>query len=610
MIPTAKDLASNLGLTLRTIREHLGDDPVVLGLQISRRLPAGPVNALAGVVGRVCTDDASVLGGVAAAVRGDDSGVVERIERARAHGLSHVQARRLADVATAVGHADLAERLLADLPPSAAIAAARARLAWHRGEMSAAVGLLEPFTSADNYDDGAATLCERYRAELRTFTGKTPQLDAQPGYSPLPQRVLHLATNSLPHTGSGYAQRTHSILVALRDAGWDVTAATRLGYPVQVGKPLAAKQDTIDGINYQRILPQRLAHGFDARLQQQAVELARLVERFRPAVLHTTTHFVNGLVVRAVAEAYGIEWVYEVRGQLADTWASTRGEAAKDSERYALFKEREAEVARAADAVVTLGAAMRDELVTQGVDPARIEICPNAVGEAFLTEPCSQRDAHTRLGLDPESTYIGTVSSIVAYEGLDDLVAAFALIAHDRPGLRLLIAGDGVALPTLKRQAERLGVSGRVDFPGRVPRSQAHIYHQALDVFVVPRKDLEVTRRVTPLKPVEASASARPVVASDLPALAELVHDGVTGALFEAEDVNDLASKLAHVLDDPQLARDLGQAGRTWALEDRTWSANARKYGRLYHQIRCTESTGQAGNITQSDIPEEKETDR
>ena len=118
-------------------------------------------------------------------------------------------------------------------------------------------------------------------------------------------------------------------MVAQQQEGWDVLAVTRLGYPVQVGKLSAHSSDVVDGIRYRRLLPARLAATLDARLQQQAEELLSVALEFRPSVLHTTTHFVNGMVVRAVAEALDIPWVYEVRGQLADTWASTRGPAAR-----------------------------------------------------------------------------------------------------------------------------------------------------------------------------------------------------------------------------------------------------------------------------------------
>ena len=120
------------------------------------------------------------------------------------------------------------------------------------------------------------------------------------------------------------------------------------------------------------------------------------------------------------------------------------------------------------------------------------------------------------------------------YEGIDDLVRVLAALAPQRPRLRLLVAGDGTALPGVAALAEAMGVRDRVDLPGRVDRSVAPLYHQALDVFCVPRKDTSVTREVTPMKPLEAMASRRPVLLSRLPALEELVEEGVTGRTMPA----------------------------------------------------------------------------
>ncbi|WP_206678191.1 hypothetical protein, partial [Salmonella enterica] len=83
---------------------------------------------------------------------------------------------------------------------------------------------------------------------------------------PLPGRVLHVLTNSLPHTGSGYAQRSHSTLRALADAGIHVEAVTRPGWPAQVGVPWAAREDVVDGVRYRRLTPWRLAQGTAARI--------------------------------------------------------------------------------------------------------------------------------------------------------------------------------------------------------------------------------------------------------------------------------------------------------------------------------------------------------
>jgi glycosyltransferase involved in cell wall biosynthesis len=159
------------------------------------------------------------------------------------------------------------------------------------------------------------------------------------------------------------------------------------------------------------------------------------------------------------------------------------------------------------------------------------------------------------------------------------------LLAPRFPDLKLLIVGDGVSRPVLELQARESGYADRIIFTGRVPRDQAACYHQALDIFVVPRADLDVTRSVTPLKPVEALACARPVVASRLPALKEIVKDGVSGSLVPAGDAPELAAALAALLLDDSLRIRLGCAGRLDMLENRTWAANARALTAAYREL-------------------------
>ena len=573
---------ANLGVLAQTVAEHAVDDPVLLALQGSRRLP----DRLSAPATRALAALGPVAGGVPAAVglhmAGDARAAHDRL--ATASGPRSAPAR--ADVLVHLAAFEDAAAVLEAVPPArrgAAWHAAAARLAHHTGDLDGAV------RHARVHRRNRA-LAARMAGEREALTGDWPTLPRASGYLPRPGRVLHVLTNSLPHTPSGYAQRSHAILRAQADAGLHVSAVTRPGYPVQVGVPWARAVDVVDGIAYRRLAPSRLAQGQAARVRQHAELLLELVSAERPALLHTTTHYVNAMAVRAVAEACGIPWVYEVRGRLADTWASTRGPAAAGSARHAAFTAREAEAARAADAVVTLGEGMRDALVAEGVDRQRIVLAPNAVDARFETEPPSRADARARLRLDPDAQYVGTVSSIVDYEGLDLLVRAVARLAPEHPRLRLRIAGDGVALPGLRVLAERLGIAGICDFPGRVAREDALWHHAALDVFCVPRRDLAVTRTVTPMKSVEASAVGRPVVASDLPALAELVEDGVTGRLFRAEDRDALVEVLAELLARPAEAARLGRAGRDWALATRTWTGNAARYRDLYSSLGVTDA--------------------
>lgn len=567
-------LLRNLWLAAATALDHAGGDPAVLALQAARRLPSGLVHPAARAAAAM---PGFVLPSMAAVIQGNPEKARQRMRQAVEAGTRGRTAVRLAEVATAAGYEDLAEVFLAPVPPrSPGRAAAAARLSWHRGEMSDALGLLDGATGATH------RLRERLASELAVFQGWKPVLEPVPKYRGSRGSVLHLLTNSLPHTGSGYAQRSHSLLKAQAEQGWQVHAVTRVGYPVQVGLLRAGDRDVIDAVTYHRLLAAALPRGLAARLQLEAEEILALALRVRPAVLHTTTHFVNGIVAGAVAEALGIPWVYEVRGQLADTWAATRGAGARNSERYRLFTEREAQVMGSADAVATLGRRMLAGIHAAGVPEENTLLLPNAVGGDFLADPMTPEDARRALGLPVTGPVLGTVSSLVGYEGIDDLLRAFAALASGHPKLLCLIVGDGEAAPALKRLAAELGVADRVVFTGRVPRHEACLHHQAIDIFAVPRKDLDVTRAVTPLKPVEAMACARPVVASELPALAELVRGGRDGLLARPGDPDHLAVCLKALIEDPGLRARMGSAGRIKVLGERTWSAVARRSTSLY----------------------------
>nr|WP_231705189.1 glycosyltransferase family 4 protein [Arthrobacter gengyunqii] len=492
---------------------------------------------------------------------------------------------RLANIALAAGLPDAASSLLSGASPTkASVAPSIARLRWYNGDMQGAVEALKDISGRR-----ALHMRNRLESERQVFHGWQPSLSSVEGYKPTAETVLHVLTNSLPHTGSGYAQRSHSVLKAQRQSGWNVHAVTRPGYPVQLGMFAARSSDVIDDVVYHRILPATLPEGMAARLQYQAEQTLQLALTVRPSVLHTTTHFVNAVVTAAVAEALGIPWVYEVRGQLADTWASPRGAEARTSERYLAFVARESEATLRADQCATLGSEMKSAIIVRESDGPEIELLPNGVGEAFLDAPMKAMAARQRLGLPVEGVFVGTVSSLVDYEGLDDLIGAFAELAKSNDALMCLIVGGGAAEASLRQQAKESGFTHRIIFTGRVDRKLAHLYHQALDIFVVPRKDSHVTRSVTPLKPVEALASSRPVVFSALPALQETIRDGVEGIAVEPSNRSELAGALGSLAEDARLRHRMGAAGRERILAERTWTAVAFQTTVMYERLKVSQ---------------------
>lgn len=555
-----------------TAFRSMAEDPLTFSIQLARRFPGGHGPLLA----------------TSHAVGGLDRELVETwlagdLDATRTALSSLAASGALSTIAAEIAQASGLPELVADDVRVRPVT--RARAAWQLGEASRAIRLLEEHRPGSR-------LHRAFRAELALMTPGT-RLRWEPrgieAHREPAHGVLHLLTNSLPHTQSGYTVRSHAVLQAQRAAGLAPAAMTRVGYPVVVGGLGAAAVDEVDGIRYHRALPLRLAATPDGRLVQQADALLSLAARVRPAALQTTTHYPNAIVVREVAEALGIPWAYEVRGMLEQTWVAGLGsDAARArafaSERYRLTREREAELASAADAVFTLADSMRDDLAARGVPLERIELVPNGIDQALLERtPPAPADARAALGLPRDGFWVGSTSSLVDYEGFDVLLEAVATARVDGHDIRALLVGDGAARKGLESSATRLGLTDVVRFAGRVPRAAADGYRDALDLFAVPRLDREVTRTVAPLKPIEAMASRRPLVVSALDPLLEVIGEELVaeGAAVPAGDASALAARIMLLSSDDLLRARLAELGRRRAMT-RTWSTVAVTYARTF----------------------------
>ncbi|GAA1618766.1 glycosyltransferase family 4 protein [Nonomuraea maheshkhaliensis] len=399
-------------------------------------------------------------------------------------------------------------------------------------------------------------------------------------------RVLHLVTNALPYTQAGYTVRTHRIVTAQKAAGIDPHVVTSWGWPMLQGHADATPYDEIDGIPYYRLLPG--AHGempfeMQGRMIKGADRVTKLVTELRPQVLHAATDHRNGSVAHAVRDRTGTPFVYEVRGFLEETWAS-RDPIRVGSQRHVLQREREAFLMREADAVVTLAETMATEIVERGVPRERIHLAPNAVDDELLSAHYDGASFRSAYGIADGEIVVGSVSSIVAYEGFATLLRAAALLRDQNTPVRVLIVGDGTERDNLLELVEELGLRDAI-LPGRVGPDEALQAQDAIDIFACPREDLRVCRLVTPLKPVEAMALGKPVVLSDLPALSELVGSDGAGLLVPPGDPAELAKAIAGLREDPARRAEMGEAGRAEVAAKRTWSRVAETYQALYRSL-------------------------
>ncbi|QKZ17406.1 glycosyltransferase family 4 protein [Streptomyces chartreusis] len=405
-------------------------------------------------------------------------------------------------------------------------------------------------------------------------------------YRPAPGRVLHLVTNGLPFRHAGYTVRTQKLAEAQLAAGLDPHVVTRIGFPVTGGVLDARPKQHVGGVPQHRLLPPWLPYGQAASLALNAELAARLVDRLRPAVLHAASDHGNGRVALALRETYGLPVVYEVRGFLEETWLTQAPGRRRDDETYRTRRALETQCMREADLVLTLGEAMKAEIVGRGVPGERVLIVPNAVDDAFLAPPPDGAPVRARLGIAPDEFVVGTVGTLAPHEGIGTLLHAGEELRRRGMPLRLLIVGDGPQRPALERLAARLGLDdGTVLFTGRVPHAQVRDFYAVLDVFAVPRTDERVCRLVTPLKPVEAMASGVPVLASDLPALGELVEPEVNGRLIRTESPHSWADELEILLYSRNRRAEWGAAARARVARDRTWKRAAATTREAYRAL-------------------------
>jgi glycosyltransferase involved in cell wall biosynthesis len=236
---------------------------------------------------------------------------------------------------------------------------------------------------------------------------------------------------------------------------------------------------------------------------------------------------------------------------------------------------------KAADAVVTLSDGMRDEIINRGVPGDRVFVIPNGVDVTRFTPRQRDSSLAKKLGISEDTPVIGYIGSFVSYEGLSDLVRACSFLRDQGVLFKLLLVGSGADSAQVDSVVSELRLEQNVVRTGRVHHQETPSYQSLIDIFTVPRTGDRVCQLVTPLKPYEAMAMGRCVVASNVAAIRQVVRNGETGRLADPNNPNDLARVLRELIEDPEQRLALGENARKWVQSERNWVA----IGGLYSSV-------------------------
>jgi len=188
--------------------------------------------------------------------------------------------------------------------------------------------------------------------------------------------------------------------------------------------------------------------------------------------------------------------------------------------------------------------------------PAQGIVVPNGVDTERFSPGAAPAGARAALGLDATAPIVGTVSSLSEErKGVAHFLAMAAEVARRWPAVRFAVAGDGVLRPRLEAMAEELGIRDRVVFAGRLPDVRGLLAE--MRVFVLPS-----LFEGCPYSLLEAMAMGRPVVATAVGSVPEVVEEGGSGLLVPPADPGALAAAVGSVLDDEPAAERMGRRGR------------------------------------------------
>jgi PEP-CTERM/exosortase A-associated glycosyltransferase len=401
-------------------------------------------------------------------------------------------------------------------------------------------------------------------------------------------KVLHVFDHSIP-LHSGYTFRSRAIIRQQQTLGIEtchVTSAKHGNKNIEV--------EEVDGLKFYRSGP---ITGLLSKLPliKQLSYIEPLVKRIlevimieKPQVIHAHSPALNGLAALRAAKQSGLPVVYEIRAFWEDA-AVDHGYCKERDFRYRLTRAMENYVVKRANAVTTICEGLRGDLINRGFNSNKFTVIANAVNiEQFelitAHDKKNNNDLLESLKLQ-HCDVLGFLGSFYAYEGLDLLIDAMPTVLACNPKARLLLVGGGPQEIALKAQVEALNLKEKVIFTGRVPHADVGKYYSLVDLLVYPRKSMRLTHLVTPLKPLEAMAQGKAVIASDVGGHKELISDNETGFLFSAGDSHELAQRLVELLADKNKLNSVVHAGRAYVEDVRNWQNSVRNYLPIYDAL-------------------------
>jgi len=252
-----------------------------------------------------------------------------------------------------------------------------------------------------------------------------------------------------------------------------------------------------------------------------------------------------------------------------------------------------------ADRIIVVSQALKDELKDRGIDVTKVVVNPNGV-DTEIYDPAYLEPVRTKIRKDltiESKVVFGFIGTFSAWHGIEVLAQIIPSIIHRKPQAHFLLIGDGPLKAFLINELEQHNIAHHVHFLGMLPPTQARNYLAACDVYLSPTQPNPDGSRFfgSPTKLFEYMSMAKPIIASDIEQLADIIkpavrtHDEIhtesIGFLVSPQDIDGFVTVATNVIDtDPQLLHHMGTRSRNKAVANYTWRTHVENIVRACEQ--------------------------
>jgi len=265
---------------------------------------------------------------------------------------------------------------------------------------------------------------------------------------------------------------------------------------------------------------------------------------------------------------------------------ASMGKVKNNTFSYKIRLNVEKKAMKKVDAIIAVDKRIYEWIINNlKVNKNKISHMPNAVDPTKFDPNIDAQNLKEKLNLLNYKILL-FLKGLVPKNGPEILIKSMYIISKKRPNTKLLIIGNGPLKKKLQEMVKKMNLSNKILFLDTIPNDLTPFYYAISDIVILPSVPISDVEEATSITMLEALCMEKPVIASNIGGLKEIIDNRKIGILFRYGDYFDLAKKIIYVLDHPKYAKEMGKKAREYIIKNHTWEKNAEKVLKIYETLQ------------------------